>query len=224
MIAVIPARGGSKGLPGKNVKMLGDKPLIAHTIVRALECPQVTRVVVTTDSEEIAEVARQYGAEVPFLRPDYLASDTARAIDAYLHCVDFLEAQDGKKIPEIMVLLPTAPLRRVEDISNAIGMFREKQADSVVSYTEEYHPIRWHKYVDEEHRLIGVFEDSIENRQSYRPTYYPNGSIYIFDMELLRSGSYYSDNSYAYLMPRRYSADIDSELDFDWVEFLMSKQ
>ena len=111
MIAIIPARGGSKGLPGKNVKMLGDKPLIAHSIVTALACPEISRVIVTTDSRAIADVALKYGAEVPFLRPDNLASDNSRAIDAYLHCIDFLEKEENDIVEQIIVLLPTAPLR-----------------------------------------------------------------------------------------------------------------
>ena len=220
MIAIIPARGGSKGLPGKNIKMLGDKPLIAHSIVKALDCPEVERVVVTTDSEDIAAVAREYGAEVPFLRPDYLASDESSAIDAYLHCIDFLQDAKGISIDEVTILLPTAPLRRVEDITEAIRLFKSKQADSVVSYTEQNHPIEWHKHVDADFRISNIFEDSIDNRQSYRTTYYPNGSIFVFKTIMLRNRTYYTDNSFAYLMPKEFSADIDSELDFQWVEFL----
>ena len=116
MIALIPARGGSKGLPGKNIKSLCGKPLIAYTIQAALNASGINQVVVTTDSEEIAEISRQYGAEVPFLRPKELAEDTSSAVDVYLHAIDFLQKKTGKEIQKFMVLLPTAPLREAKDI------------------------------------------------------------------------------------------------------------
>ena len=125
MIALIPARGGSKGLPGKNIKNLCGKPLIAHTIGAALNASGIDRVVVTTDSEEIAEIAKQYGAEVPFLRPEELAGDTSSAVDVYLHAVDFLQKESGQEIQKFMVLLPTAPLRGSENIEQALKEFYE---------------------------------------------------------------------------------------------------
>ena len=120
MIALIPARGGSKGLPGKNIKSLCGKPLIAYTIQAALNASGINQVVVTTDSEEISEISRQYGAEVPFLRPKEHAEDTSSAVDVYLHAIDFLQKKTGKEIQKFMVLLPTAPLREAKDIEQAI--------------------------------------------------------------------------------------------------------
>ena len=198
--------------------------MIAHSIEQAKQSKYVTRVIVSTDSNEIKRTAERYGADVPFLRPGSLASDSAKAIDAYLHAINYLENHEQTVVETIMVLLPTVPLRKVRHIDEAIHLFNQKMADSVVSYCEEDHPISWHKHIDEDNRLEPIFEDSISNRQNYRKTYFPNGSMYIFKSSLLRQGKYYSENSYAYIMPKEYSADIDDELDFHWVEFLYSKQ
>ena len=111
MIAFIPARGGSKGVPGKNIKELCGKPLIAYTIEAALKAEKIDRVIVTTDDEDIAKVAREYGAEVPFMRPDYLASDTSSAVDVYLHAAEFVMDETGEKLDKFMVCLPTVPCR-----------------------------------------------------------------------------------------------------------------
>lgn len=223
MIAIIPARGGSKGLPGKNIKELLDKPLIAYTIQSALKSAAITRVIVSTDSVEIAEVSKSYGAEVPFLRPEYLSSDDALAIDVYLYMIEKLEEESEQKIEEFVVLLPTCPLRTEKDIDAACNIFNEKGADSVISYTEENHPIFWHKYLNENGTLENIFPEKIDNRQNYRKSYYPNGAIYVFKVELLKKREYYSDCSYPYLMPINRSVDIDTIDDFLYAEFLLMK-
>ncbi len=223
MIALIPARGGSKGLAKKNIKPLAGIPLIAHTIQAAINCPEISRVIVTTDSPAIAEVAKNYNAEIPFLRPAELASDTSRAIDTYLHAVAYLEEVENTSIEEICVLLPTAPLRKSNHISEAIRLFKEKEADSVISFRPEDHPYSWHKLVEDDGALVDIFEPNIENRQANRLSYYPNGAIYIFKLDLLKTGHYYSPKSYAYVMDKLNSVDIDDELDFAWAEFLMRR-
>jgi N-acylneuraminate cytidylyltransferase/CMP-N,N'-diacetyllegionaminic acid synthase len=134
MIAIIPARGGSKGIPGKNIKLLGGKPLIVYTIEAALESRWISEVIVSTDSEEIARVAREYGAIVPFLRPAELARDDSQAIDSYIYTVEKLEKEYGYTIESFIVLLLTTPFRNGNDIDEAIEMFREKNSDSVISY------------------------------------------------------------------------------------------
>lgn len=224
MIAIIPARGGSKGLPRKNVRSLCGKPLIAYTIECALKSKYIDRIIVSTDDDEIAEISLKFGAEVPFMRPDYLASDTALAIDNYIYTIDRLEKKDNISINDFIVLQPTSPLKIVEDIDNAIELFREKNADSVISYTKELHPIYWHKEIDIDNRLINIFEDRIANRQDFRTTYYPNGAIYIFASSLIRKKVYYSEKTFAYVMPRNRSIDIDFLEDFLYVEYLLEKQ
>lgn len=222
MIAIIPARGGSKGLPGKNIRPLQGKPLIAYTIECALNSKYIDHVVVSTDSQEIADISLQYGAEVPFLRPDYLATDTAMAVDNYLYFIDKLSDLYHSPVNDIVVLQPTSPLRLPEDIDAAIEMYTGKHADSVISYTPEAHPVTWHKYLDEEGRFIPIWDETIDNRQVLRTSYYPNGAIYVFSAKLLKERRYTSENSYAYIMPRNRSVDIDYLEDFQYVEFLMS--
>ena len=220
MLTIIPARGGSKGLPGKNLKILSGFPLIYYTIMVVLKSSEVSRVIVSTEDEEIASVAQQFGAEVPFMRPSYLATDDSLAIETYKYTVDKLIKDEAVDIVDYMVLLPTSPLRDTSDISNAVKLFREKKADSVISVTKEDKPISWFKSLDSEARIL---ENNIalRNRQDEEDYYCPNGSIYIFKKELIDNNKYYSDNTYAYVMPKSRSVDIDTQLDFDYAEFLL---
>lgn len=225
MLAVIPARGGSKGLPGKNILPLQGKPLIAYTIEAALQAERITRVVVSTDCSEIAETALAFGAEVPYMRASKLATDDSRAIDVYIDALDRVEnksAQDGR-YNDMVALLPTCPLRSSSDIDNAVKIFKKKNADSVVSYTLESHPVVWHKYLDAENRFENIFPETTDNRQTQRKSYYPNGAIFIFKRKILESGRYYSSKSYAYVMARSRSVDIDDIEDFKYAEYLIDK-
>ena len=222
MIAIIPARGGSKGLPGKNIKKLNGKPLIAYSIEAALKANSIDRVIVSTDCEDIAKVALEYGAEVPFLRPINLAGDSSLAIDNYIYTVERYCHESGFEVNEFCVLQPTSPLRTADDIDGAIKLYLNRNADSVISYCEEHHPVSWHKHLEIDGRLTNVFGDNVlKNRQDLEPTYYPNGAIYVFKTELIKSGKYYSDNTFAYIMPRARSVDIDVLDDFKLAEFLM---
>lgn len=223
MIAIIPARGGSKGLPGKNVRPLNGKPLIAYAIEAALKAKHIDRVIISTDDEEIARVAVEYGAELPFMRPAKLASDTAMAIDNYIYTIGRLEEEGGKPIDDFVVLQPTSPLRIAEDIDGAIDLFEQKKADSVISYCQEAHPITWHKYLDEEGRFVDIFDANIKNRQENRVSYYPNGAVYVFRTAMIRDRKYYTDKSFAYVMPRTRSVDIDFIEDFEYAEFLLKR-
>lgn len=224
MIAIIPARGGSKGLPGKNIKELNGKPLIAYTIEAALESKHIKQVIVSTDDHRIAAVAEKFGAEIPFMRPAELAGDDSKAIDTYLYTIDRIEKEAGKPLNEIVVLLPTCPLRNSNDIDVACELYLQKKADSVVSYTKEHHPITWHKRITAEGKFEPIFPEGLENRQEIKETFYPNGSIYVFSTKLLKDGKYFSENSYAYIMPRNRSVDIDTPEDFEYAEFLLNRK
>ena len=224
MLAIIPARGGSKGLPGKNIKLLNGKPLIAYTIEAAMAAKKISRIIVSTDNRQIAKVAMDYGAESPFLRPEHLATDTALSIDIYDYTLSEIEKQEAVKIEKFMVLQPTSPLRTAEDIDNAIELFNIKSADSVISYCQEYHPIKWHRYVTNEGKLKNIFEETLNNRQEERPSYFPNGAIYIIKRDLIKKRSYISDNSYAYIMDKKKSIDIDTIEDFEYAEFLLKNK
>jgi len=223
MIAIVPARGGSKGLPGKNIKLLSGKPLIAYTIEAAKKSKYITDVIISTDDEATYNVALKHGAKKTFLRPKYLAEDNSLAVDNYIYTLNRLNKEFGYDIEDFIVLQPTSPLRGVEDIDVAIELFKDKDADSVISYTQEYHPITWHKYIDDSGRFENIFPETIQNRQANRASYYPNGAIFIFTLELIRNKQYYSDKSYAYLMPRERSVDIDNAEDFDYAQYLMRK-
>lgn len=223
MIAIIPARGGSKGLPGKNIKLLNGKPLIAYTIEAAKQSKSITRIIVSTDDQNIADVALEYGAEIPFLRPTHLATDDALAIDVLKYTIERLD-EEQNSIEEFIVLQPTSPLRTALNIDEAICMFKEKKADSVISYCKEHHPIRWHKYITEEGKFENIFEETLQNRQLEKPTYFPNGAIYIYKTKIINAGKYYTENSFAYIMERENSIDIDDIQDFEYAEFLLKKK
>ena len=222
MLAIIPARGGSKGLPGKNLMLFDGKPLISYTIECAKNSSGVSRVILSTDDIKIAEVALKYGAEVPFMRPADLATDDSLAIDTYKYTVNKLKDDEGIDIDEYMVLLPTSPLRDVGDISNAIKIFRNKHADSVISVTKGDKPVSWFKALDTEGKILEN-DNALKNRQDETDYYCPNGSIYIFQKDLIDKGKYYSDKTYAYVMPKSRSIDIDTKTDFDFAEFLLKK-
>ena len=224
MISIIPARGGSKGLPGKNIRLMNGKPLIAYAVEEALKAKHIDRVIISTDDEEIARIAVKYGAELPFMRPAELASDTAMAVDNYIYTIGRLEEESGKSIDSFVVLQPTSPLRIAEDIDGAVELFENKNADSVISYCQEAHPVAWHKFLDEEGRFVDIFDSNIKNRQDNRVSYYPNGAVYVFRTSMIRERKYYTSNSYAYIMPRTRSVDIDFIEDFEYAEFLLSRK
>ena len=228
MLAIIPARGGSKGVPGKNIKEIEGKPLIAYTIEAALKSEAIDRVIVTTDSREIAEVAKKYGAEVPFLRPAYLAEDTSRAQDVYIHASEFMRDNEGMDVSKFMVLLPTVPFRTEHHIDEAVNLFNESGAETLISVTKVETPPSW--MVNKDHRGFitncGFDADSASgNRQGNLEHYVPNGAIYILDYDLLKSKStYYCDKTIGYEMSRNDSIDIDTMEDFEYAVYMMSKR
>lgn len=225
MVAIIPARGGSKGLPGKNIKLLNGKPLIAYTIEAALKSDYIDRVIVTTDSDDIAEVAKKYGANVPFRRPDELASDSASAIDVYLHAVEFIMNEENKNIDKFMVLLPTAPLRTSVHIDKAIEFFQKTNATTLISVKEAETPVTWYMNKDLNERIsnagFGV-GNALTNRQLNSKYYIPNGAIYILDYGLLKNNrTYYCNNTVGFEMSAEESIDIDTWIEFKLAEMLI---
>ena len=224
MIAIIPARGGSKGVPKKNIKLIDGKPLIYYTIKAAKESKAVSRIIVSTDCLEIASVAKELGAEVPFLRPEYLATDTSKAIDAYLYTIEKINNDEHRNINEFMVLLPTSPLRTSEDIDLAVKIFKDKNADTVISVVEATHPPTWYKKISDNGVLVDFFEgaENSLNRQEAQKTYLPNGAIYIFNYNKLKeNNSYYNDKTFPYIMSDENSIDIDTRLDFKLAEMII---
>lgn len=228
MIAIIPARGGSKGLPGKNIRLLNEKPLIVYAIEAALGSKYIERVIVTTDSKEIAEVARTNGAEVPFMRPDELSTDTAMAVDVYLHAIEYLVQEGGEEIKNFMVLLPTTPLRTSQHINAAIETFEDKGATTLISVKEVDTPVSWYMEKDSDNRIFNAgfgTGNAITNRQVNLKYYVPNGAIYILNYELLKTQrTYYCNNTIGFEMRAEDSVDIDTMLDFKFAEFLLREK
>ena len=214
MIAIITARGGSKGLPRKNVLSFRGMPLIAHTIEAAKISSVIGRVVVSTDDDEIAQVAREYGAEVPFMRPSELATDGASSRDVILHALDFLEKRDGA-IDSFCLLQPTSPLRVAKDIDGAFSVFTEKDADSVLSVSPYDHPVQWAVEVRDDGGLSPREATAASRRQNLVEYCRPNGAIYMFKTSFFKNSTeYFSVDSYGYMMASERSVDIDTRLDF----------
>lgn len=225
ILALIPARGGSKGLPNKNILEICGKPLITHTIKYALNSKYIDDVIVSTDSKKIADIAIESGAEIPFMRPDYLATDKATSHDVYLYTLKELKEKYGREYKAMIVLQPTSPLRNTEDIDNAIELFKEKKADSVISVTKAEIPIAWYRKVDENLFLSELKESNdFSGRQDFEELFLPNGAIYIFDIEnFLKTKKFYTDKTFAYVMEKEKSIDIDDVYDFMLAKEIMKK-
>ncbi len=222
MMGLITARGGSRGLPGKNILSFCGKPLIAYTVEAALQSGCFDNVLVSTDSREIADVCLKYGAEVPFLRPAHLAADDAKSRDVVLHALDFMVQKSP--VESICLLQPTSPLRSAEDIRQAVSVFRRNSADSVISVTEYSHPIQWAVSVSEDGKISEPSGLKPSRRQDQSVCYHPNGAIYIFNAEFIRrSEGYIGKNTYALIMPPERSVDIDTPFDFMLAEFLFTR-
>lgn len=227
ILHVIPARGGSKGIPRKNIALVGGKPLIAWTIEAVSRGAWGGRVVVSTDDEEIASVAREWKAEVPFLRPGELALDTTPGVEPPLHALDRLAADEGYE-PDLVVLLqPTSPLRTAEDITGAIRVAIEHEADAVVSVTPvEKHP-HWMKAMTADGRLRPLLSDvaAATHRQALPLAFSPNGAIYVARPDVLkRSRGWQTDRTYAWVMPPERSLDIDTPFDLELADLLLRKR
>ena len=227
-IAVIPARSGSKGLPDKNIRLVNGKPLLAYTIEAALESGCFDTVHVSTDSERYAEIARQYGADVPFLRSAALATDTASTWDAVrevLACYDEL----GKRFDTMMLMQPTTPLRTGEDVKEAYALLQKKQAKSVIAVCEVDHSPLWCDTIPDSGSMKGFGRKDLAwvNRQDLRPYYRVNGAIYLLSVNGINippDDEIYEDNCYALFMDRKKSVDVDSEDDLALVEFLLARR
>lgn len=223
VLALIPARGGSKGIKGKNIIDLCGKPLIAHSIDAAKESTYVDCIMVTTDSEEIQRVSLEYGAYVPFLRPAELASDTAKTIDAVLHAVDWLKGQ-GEIFDILLLLQPTQPLRRAEDIDAALEVFESKGEQGLVSVRSvEEHPILMRTI--EEGRLNNVLSIGSTVRRQDMPEYVlVDGSIYINRIDGLNGETSFNDNPIPFRMQKENSVDIDELPDLELAKWYLQKR
>jgi len=225
ILALIPARGGSKGIPRKNIRLLAGKPLIAYTIEAAKKCKYLDRVIVSTEDKEIAEISKKYGAEV-IERPKIWATDKAKFVDAIPHLLEVLQKE--KWTPEIIVeLQPTSPLRTVDDLNKAIELFLKNGCGPVVvSVCEPSHPLQW-SFREKGKYLEPVFGWKYFKgimRQDVQKIYIPNGAIFISTpKDLYSNKGFYSKKILPYIMPAERSIDIDNEIDLELAELIIKK-
>jgi len=224
-LAIIPARGGSKGLPGKNIKDLCGKPLIAWSIESGLKSKYIDELVVSTDYQDIADIAKDYGANVPFLRPDYLASDTATSFDAVKHTIDFYRDKFDKEFDYIILLEPTSPLREEYDIDDIIEKIinLEEKFDSIVSIGEVHeHPSIMKKIAN--HSVVPYWENlqMTLRRQDNDIAFFPYGVAYIVKKDVfLEEETFYTKRNTFFVIKRYQCYEIDDIYDFLAIENIM---
>ena len=223
ILAIIPARGGSKGIPKKNIKRLAGKPLIVWTIEEAKKSKYLDRIVLSSDDEEIIKIAQKNGCEAPFVRPAELAKDNSKSIDAILHALNWFE--DNNDSYDIIILLqPTSPLRAAKDIDSSIELLFSKKADSIVSVSKMEHNPLWSNTLPLNGRMDKFLNKKIINinRQKLPDYYRLNGAIFIARIDFVKKNlSFFGRNTFAYIMPVERSIDIDSPLDLKFCEFIL---
>jgi CMP-N,N'-diacetyllegionaminic acid synthase len=225
VVCVIPARGGSKGLPGKNIKTFCGKPLIAHTIEQAKQARYIDRVIVSTEDEAIAKISLEYSAEVPFIRPMELAEDSVATVDVLLHAIHWLEYKQYRF--DILVLLhTTTPLRSVEDIDHCITLLVEEKADNVFSVTEAHRNPYFNMVEISKNGYAALAKQgNFTTRQAAPLIYDMNSSIYVWWKELLKEKKkIFLDKTKIYVMPKERSIDIDDHIDFKIAEMMMTER
>lgn len=227
-VAFIFARGGSKGLPGKNIKIFSGKPLIAWSIEQAKKLSSIDRVIVSTDCSEIARVATEYGAEVPFLRPDNISEDDSPEWMAWRHALSFLLEKEGK-MPNIMLSIPTtAPLRRVIDIENCLNLYKKGGVDVVITTTDA-HRSPYFNMVKESHdgnvELVIKPKDKLYRRQDAPIVYDMTTVAYVMNPEfIMHNESIFDGRTKAVNVPLETSIDIDNMYDFKMAEFFLDNR
>lgn len=221
ILALIPARGGSKGIKDKNIIPLAGKPLIAYSIEAAKKSKYIDSIVVTTDSERIAEVAKRYGARVPFLRPVELAADTSKTIDAVLHAIKTLRSM-GENYDTLVLLQPTQPLRTTDDIDKAIELYYENGENGLVSISPVDDSPLLIRSIDEDGKLINLLSQNSTCRRQDMPNYYKvNGCIYINKIDELNENTSFNDNKVPFIMDKEHSIDIDEMSDLWMAEYYL---
>lgn len=220
ILGIIPARGGSKGVPRKNIRLLAGKPLIAWTIEAAKSSEHISRLILSSDDEEILTIAKNFGCEVPFIRPKEYASDESSAIDVVMHAMNALQ----ESYDYLVYLQPTSPLKRTKDIDGAIAKCIKSKVDTCVSVTSPDKSPYWSFRLDDENKLIPLipWEDKNTRRQDVPESYILNGAIYVAKTEaILKHRSFIHKDTIGFYMPRNRSVDVDAELDFVIAEYLL---
>lgn len=221
-IAIIPARSGSKGLKDKNIKLMNGKPLLAYSIEAALQSGIFDCVHVSTDSDSYAEIARKYGADIPFLRSNEMSSDSAGSWDVVLEVIQKYKGL-GQTYDMVTLLQPTSPLRGTADILSAYKEYKEKKAQAIVSVCEMEHSPLWSNVLPGDLSMKGFLKHQANRQRQRLDKYYRiNGAIYMVRVPFLEERiNIYRQGCYAYVMDSRKSIDIDTQLDFDIAEYLL---
>jgi len=220
VLAIIPARGGSKGIVDKNLREVAGKPLLVRTIDQVRGTALVDRLILSSDDPVIMEVARAAGCEVPFERPAELASDSATTMDVLRHAM----AEIDGKYDYVVLLQPTSPCRQPGDIDGCISHCAEQGAPACVSVAELEKPYQWMYRLDEQGRMVPLVPDAqqVSRRQEARPGYYLNGAVYLAQWDwLLETGGFVSPDTIAFVMPQQNSVDIDDLLDLHVAEYIL---
>jgi len=230
ILYLITARGGSKGIPGKNIRKIAGIPLVGFKAIAALQSKFCSRLVISTDSPEIRDVAIQYGAEAPFLRPAELATDGASSVDVIWHAMQWLEQESREHYDAVMLLEPSSPFTRPDDFNNAVAIMQQHGADVVVGMKKPEVNSVFVGPMDADGKIERIVSAVCEldklQRQGLEPEYTMNGALYLFGWEFFKKhrAIYYSDGAiYGYLMDPHHSIEIDEMIDLHWAEYVVEQ-
>lgn len=225
ILAIIPARGGSKGIPNKNIIDLCGKPLIQYSIDAAKNSKYIDKVIISTDSEKIAEVSKRYGADVPFLRPESISGDSAKSSDVVVHSIEFLESECEEKYDYIILLQPTSPLRTTKHIDEAISVCIDNNKESLVSVKEvSENPVIMRTIENDKLNEVLRFNGDNLRRQDLPKFYIFNGSIYITTVDFIKNKRIFVDDStIPFIMDYKVSIDIDNMIDLKVAEYIINE-
>lgn len=229
VLFIITARGGSKGVPRKNIKLLGGMPLIAYKIISAQKCRYEKRVIVSTEDDEIASISKKYGAEVPFMRPEELATDSASSMDAVLHAMNWIEENDERIYDYVCLLEPSSPFASYQDLDEALKMLDECKGDTLLGMKEVGVTTNFIHSLDKEGGLSKFYyalEDlSSLRRQDQQREYTMNGCMYISRWDyFIRKKMFHSVKSIPYIMPEEKSIEIDTLFDYEIAKMLIENK
>ncbi len=226
VLGIVPARGGSKRIPRKNLSILGGKPLVARAIETGLASTRLDRLVVSSDDAEILGIAREYDPRIVLERPPEISHDTSLAIEFVQHALRTLEADGEERFDAVCLLQPSSPRTRVSDVLETIALLEGSDADSAVTISkcdQEFHPLKM-KVLDGDD-LLPYFEEEQGRMAAHQlpPLYARNGSVYVTRREALDEGKIIGDKCLGHIMPREFSIDINDEIDLAFAEFMMQR-